>query len=140
MSYLQDLYHYINIIPMDMTVGCVCVCDFVCGAYGKTLCRSAVSHTPASQIELALTAHSASRVYLCVHWGHQLLVSCPSVCVCTCVHVRVCETEKKEGLPSLKSIKGVQVCKCGGEGGETSCRGQPRQTAPSGAAGGSTLG
>ena len=42
----------------------------VCGAYGKTLCRSAVSHTPASQIELALTAHSTSRVYVCVHWGH----------------------------------------------------------------------
>lgn len=38
----------------------------VCGAYGKTLYRSAVSHTPASQIELALTAPSAGRVYVCV--------------------------------------------------------------------------
>lgn len=66
----------------------VFVCGCVCGAYGKALSRSAVSHTPASQIELALTAHSASRVYLCVHSGHQVvgrqagrLAVCLNMCV-----------------------------------------------------------
>lgn len=61
MGFVLELYHYYS-------NGLLGAC--VCGAYGKTLCRSAVSHTPASQIELALTAPSASRMYLCVHWGH----------------------------------------------------------------------
>lgn len=76
---------------------CVGVCLCVCGAYGKTLSRSAVSHTPASQIELALTAHSASRVYLCVHSGHQVVgwqAGRPAGKQAVCFPVHVCVKQK----------------------------------------------
>lgn len=68
------------VIAVDVAELCVCVC--VCGAYGKILCRSAVSHTSASQIELALTAHSAGRVYVCVCTGGTSCWQAVHVCVC----------------------------------------------------------
>lgn len=80
---------------MVVTAGSVCLmCVCVWGAYGKTLCRSAVSHTRASQIELALTAHSSRRVDLYVHSGHEPFSNqacvgvCVYVCACGCVCVR----------------------------------------------------